>query len=141
MNLQNPHFIDDKNKVIPKQQILIELTSSVCRSYQYMYGYSKITALLQKEMKMNHKTVQRIMQTYGLQYRVKVKKRKQTGQSYYIADNQLKQDFSALAFEVILSFELNHKAVPVGSVMRFSLDVFDFVFKNKSSGSEKRFYF
>ncbi|WP_155762152.1 IS3 family transposase [Bacillus safensis] len=79
----------------PKQQKLIELISSLCESYQYTYGYRKITAILQKEMKMNHKTVQRIMQTYGLQCRVKVKKRKQTGQPYYIAENHLKQDFSA----------------------------------------------
>ncbi len=79
----------------PKQQKLIELISSLCESYQYTYGYRKITALLQKEMKMNHKTVQRIMQTYGLQCRVKMKKRKQTGQPYYIAENHLKQDFSA----------------------------------------------
>lgn len=79
----------------PKQQKLIELISSLCESYQYTYGYRKITAILQKEIKMNHKTVQRIMQTYGLQCRVKVKKRKQTGQPYYIAENHLKQDFSA----------------------------------------------
>ncbi|QRY36295.1 IS3 family transposase [Bacillus sp. PDNC022] len=79
----------------PKKQKLIELISSLCESYQYTYGYRKITALLQKEMKMNHKTVQRIMQTYGLQCRVKMKKRKQTGQPYYIAENHLKQDFSA----------------------------------------------
>lgn len=79
----------------PKQQVLIDLISSLCESHQYMYGYRKITALLRKEMKMNHKTVQRIMQTYGLQCRVKVKKRKQTGQPYYIAENHLKQDFSA----------------------------------------------
>ncbi|MEI4791459.1 IS3 family transposase, partial [Bacillus sp. FJAT-53060] len=60
----------------PKQQKLVQLISSLCKSHQDTYGYRKITALLQKEMKMNHKTVQRIMQTYGLQCRVKVKKRK-----------------------------------------------------------------
>ncbi|OLP62924.1 hypothetical protein BACPU_36240 [Bacillus pumilus] len=78
-----------------KQQKLIDLISSLCESHQYTYGYRKITALLRKEMKVNHKTVQRIMQTYGLQCRVKVKKRKQTGQPYYIAENHLKRDFSA----------------------------------------------
>lgn len=38
---------------------------------------------------MIHKVVQRIMQKYGWQCRVKVKKRKQTGQLYYIAANLL----------------------------------------------------
>ncbi|EKF34432.1 transposase, orfB, IS3 family protein [Bacillus xiamenensis] len=33
--------------------------------------------------------------TYGLQCRVKMKKRKQTDQSDYIAENHLKRDFSA----------------------------------------------
>lgn len=55
----------------PKQERLIELISSLCKSYQYTSGYRKITALLQKEMKMNHKTVQLIIQPYGLQYRVR----------------------------------------------------------------------
>lgn len=43
---------------------------------------------------MNHKVVQRIMQTYGWQCKVKVKKRKITGQPYHIANNILNQDFS-----------------------------------------------
>ncbi|PIK25565.1 hypothetical protein CTV99_16920 [Bacillus pumilus] len=37
--------------------------SSLCEAHQYTYGYRKITAVLRKEMKMNYKTVQRIMQT------------------------------------------------------------------------------
>lgn len=47
----------------PKRQGLIDLISSLCEAHQYTYGYRKITALLRKEMKMNYKTVQRIMQT------------------------------------------------------------------------------
>ncbi|WP_144473336.1 IS3 family transposase [Bacillus pumilus] len=84
-----------KQDLLPKQQVLIDLISSLCESHQYTYGYRKITALLRKERRINHKTVQRIMQTYDLQCRVKIKKRKQTGQPYYIAENHLKQDFTA----------------------------------------------
>ncbi|WP_145939399.1 IS3 family transposase [Bacillus xiamenensis] len=78
-----------------KQYGVIKLISTLCKLHKYTYGYRKITALLRKEMKINHKRVQRMMQTYGLQCRVKVKKRKQTGQPYYIAENHLKRDFSA----------------------------------------------
>lgn len=67
----------------------------LCKEHQFTYGYRIITGLLRKERIVNHKVVQRIMQTYGWQCRVKVKKRKATGQPYHIADNLLKQDFKA----------------------------------------------
>jgi transposase InsO family protein len=67
----------------------------LCKKHQYTYGYRMITGILRKEMIVNHKTVQRIMQTYGWQCRVKVKKRKVTGQPYHIAANILKQDFTS----------------------------------------------
>ncbi|WP_175400729.1 IS3 family transposase [Lysinibacillus sp. AR18-8] len=60
-------------------------------------GYRKITALLCQEMGMNHKVVQHIMQKYGWQCCVKVKKRKRTGQPYAIAANLLNRDFEATA--------------------------------------------
>ena len=68
---------------------------SLCKKHHYTYGYRTITGILRKEMLVNHKTIQRIMQTYGWQCRVKVKKRKVTGQPYHIVENILKQDFSA----------------------------------------------
>ena len=67
----------------------------LCRQTKYRYGYRKITALLRREKTVNHKVVQRVMQKYGWQCRVKVKKRKQTGQPYYIADNLLDRKFQA----------------------------------------------
>lgn len=69
----------------------------LCREHKFRYGYRKMTALLRQEIGVNHKTVQRIMQKYGWQWRVKVKKRKQTGQSYYIAPNLFNRDFVATA--------------------------------------------
>lgn len=67
----------------------------LCKEHQFTYGYRKITGILRKESVINHKVVQRIMQTYGWQCRVKVKKRKVTGQPYHIAENIFKQDFTA----------------------------------------------
>lgn len=67
----------------------------LCRSTKFRYGYRKITALLNEEIHVNHKVVQRVMKKYGWQCRVKVKKRKKTGQPYHIADNLLQRDFKA----------------------------------------------
>ena len=40
--------------------------NELCKETKYTYGYRKITFLLRKEMKINHKAVQRIMQTIGI---------------------------------------------------------------------------
>ncbi|MGG1369565.1 IS3 family transposase [Priestia megaterium] len=63
-----------------------------CQKHKFRYGYRKITALLNRTMKINHKFVQRIMQKYGWQCRVK---RKQTGQPYQVAENVLNREFQA----------------------------------------------
>lgn len=51
--------------------------------------------MLPKEFAASEKTVQRVMQKYGWQCRVKVKKRKRTGQPTYVAPNLLGRDFTA----------------------------------------------
>ncbi|WP_116758294.1 IS3 family transposase [Priestia megaterium] len=66
-----------------------------CQKHKFRYGYRKITALLNRTMKINHKFVQRVMQKYGWQCRVKRKKRKQTGQPYQVAENVLNREFQA----------------------------------------------
>ncbi|KOY81777.1 hypothetical protein ADM90_12735, partial [Lysinibacillus macroides] len=45
----------------------------LCKLHKFRYGYRKITELLTD---ISEKTVQRVMQKYGWQCRVKVKKRK-----------------------------------------------------------------
>ncbi|WP_095532788.1 IS3 family transposase [Bacillus halotolerans] len=67
----------------------------LCREHKYRYGYRKITAILKKEMRINHKTVQRIMQKNQWQCRVKVKKRKRNGQPCAVADNVLDRNFQS----------------------------------------------
>ncbi|WP_407653439.1 IS3 family transposase [Brevibacillus ruminantium] len=39
----------------------------MCLVHKFRYGYRKITALLRREMQVNHKRVQRIMREKGLQ--------------------------------------------------------------------------
>ena len=75
------------SKEIRDQQI-----GDLCKQHKFRYGYRKISALYPG---VCEKTVQRIMQKYGWQCRVKVKKRKRTGQPAYIAANLLARDFSA----------------------------------------------
>ncbi len=65
----------------------------LCRKHNYRYGYRKITALLKSRWSINHKKVQRIMQKHGWQCRVRMKKRKPTGQPYHAATNLLNRTF------------------------------------------------
>ncbi|WP_277587044.1 IS3 family transposase [Psychrobacillus antarcticus] len=74
-------------KEIRDQQI-----GDLCKQHKFRYGYRKIAALYPG---VCMKTVQSIMQKYGWQCRVKVKKRKRTGQPAYVAQNLLARDFSA----------------------------------------------
>ncbi|WP_143588897.1 IS3 family transposase [Terribacillus halophilus] len=80
----------DDSKELLKKQIGI-----LCREHKYRYGYRKITALLRQEQCINHKVVQRVMQENQWQCRVKVKKRKKTGQPYAVAENLLDRNFQS----------------------------------------------
>ncbi|MGQ5176266.1 IS3 family transposase [Bacillus halotolerans] len=68
---------------------------TLCREHKYRYGYRKITAIFKKGIRINHKTVQRIMQKNQWQCRVKVKKRKKNGQTYAVVDNILDRNFQS----------------------------------------------
>jgi putative transposase len=84
-----------QNQLEASRQAIERKIGTLCRDNKFRYGYRKITALLNQDIPINHKAVQRVMQKYGWQCRVKVKKRRQTGQPYHIADNLLKRDFQA----------------------------------------------
>ncbi len=68
---------------------------TLCREDKYRYGYRKITAILKKRISINHKSVQRIMQKNQWQCRVKMKKRKKSGQPYSVVDNILDRNFQS----------------------------------------------
>lgn len=74
---------------------VVEKVRELCMQHKFRYGYRKVTALLRLEQTINHKRVQRIMQREGLQCRVRIKKRKPTGQPAYLAEHLLKREFQA----------------------------------------------
>lgn len=74
---------------------VVEKVRELCMQHKFRYGYRKVTALLRLEQAINHKRVQRIMQREGLQCRVRIKKRKPTGQPAYLAEHLLKREFQA----------------------------------------------
>ena len=102
---------------------LVEEIQELCRQYKFRYGYRKITALLRKEQRINHKRVQRIMQCEGLQCRVKVKKRKATGQPAYIAEHLLKREFEADAPMQKLVTDITY--LPFGGRMLYLSSILD----------------
>ncbi|WP_336825712.1 helix-turn-helix domain-containing protein, partial [Sporosarcina sp. USHLN248] len=64
----------------------------MCKKHKFRYGYRMIASLFPG---VSEKTVQRVMRKNGWQCRVKIKKRKQTGQPAYVAPNILSRDFVA----------------------------------------------
>ncbi|MBB6601760.1 IS3 family transposase [Bacillus sp. FSL M8-0266] len=72
---------------------------SLCTETSFRYGHRKIRKLLQHQyaIKRNRNTVQRIMQKYHLQCRVKRKRNwKSQGESVIIAPNILNRNFTAI---------------------------------------------
>ncbi|MFP3723548.1 IS3 family transposase [Niallia circulans] len=75
-----------------------ETIISLCKETKYRYGHRKIKELLKRnyQIKLNRNTVQRIMQKYHLQCRVKQKRRwKSQGESVIVAPNLLQREFYA----------------------------------------------
>ncbi|PCK22544.1 transposase [Bacillus pumilus] len=84
--------------ILPKSQVE-DAIISLCTETLFGYGHRKIRELLQRQygMKRNRNTVQRIMQKYHLQCRVKRKRKwKSQGESVIIAPNILNRDFIAI---------------------------------------------
>lgn len=77
------------------RQALVDLIHELCIQHKFRLGYRKITALVNRTQKVNHKVIQKIMRIHGLQCRVKPKKRKITGQPAAIAEHRLNRQFSA----------------------------------------------
>ncbi|HBI02404.1 MAG TPA: IS3 family transposase, partial [Paenibacillaceae bacterium] len=70
----------------------------MCEETKYRYGHRKIKKLLQRkyQIELNRNTVQRVMQKYHLQCRVKPKRKwKSQGESVIVAPNLLQRNFTA----------------------------------------------
>ncbi|WP_162150769.1 IS3 family transposase, partial [Acholeplasma equifetale] len=78
----------------PEHKLKDEITR-LCQLYKYKYGHRKIHRKLLKTTKTSKNTVQKVMQRYNLQCKVKPKKCKKTGQPINVVDNILNRDFTA----------------------------------------------
>jgi len=71
---------------------------SICKQLSHRIGHRKVKDILRKDydVKVNRKTVQKVMQKYKIQCRVKVKRQKYiAGESKIVVPNLLNQDFKA----------------------------------------------
>jgi len=77
---------------------LEEMIKEVCMKHKFLIGHRTVKAWLQRDynMKVNRKTVQKIMQKYNWQCRVKPKRNvKISGENKWVVPNRLQQNFQA----------------------------------------------
>ena len=72
-----------------------KLIIGLCKQHKYRYGYRKITALIRRERSINKNTVQRIMQKFECQCRVKIKRNYKHQHQAVVMDNVLDRNFKA----------------------------------------------
>ena len=97
-----------------------QMIGEACKAHKYRYGYRKIAALFPG---IAEKTVQKVMQKYNWSCRVKVKKRKRTGQPASHADNTLDRDFNATAPLQKLVTDITY--LPFGQSMLYLSSIMD----------------
>ena len=112
------------NKIETKQEVRDKKIGELCKLHKFRYGYRKITSIYGEVI--SKETVRKVMQKHGWQCRVKVKKRKRTGQPAYVAQNLLNRDFTAEAPHQKLVIDITY--LPFGQSMMYLssfLDVFN----------------
>lgn len=92
----------------------------VCQAHKFRYGYRKVASLFPG---ISEKTVQKVMQKYGWGCRVKVKRRKRTGQPAQVAENKLARDFGAAAPLQKLVTDITY--LPFGQSMLYLSSIMD----------------
>lgn len=93
------YYHKKQSKKPDKYQVKKELIKSIYHKHKGRYGYRRITDELQnKGIKINHKTVFRLMKLLGLKSIVRIKKYKSyKGEQGKIAPNILERNFKAEA--------------------------------------------
>lgn len=109
----------DSVEISDTERRIIEL----CKKHHYRYGYRKITALLRKERPINKNTVQRIMQKFNCQCRVKIKKNKKYKHQPVVMDNILDRDFKATRLFEKLVTDITY--IPYGPKMLYLSTIMD----------------
>lgn len=100
-----------------------ELVINLCKDNKYRYGYRKITALARKDRVINKNTVQRIMQKFECQCKVKVKRNKKYMFQSVVRDNKLNRDFKANRPLEKLVTDITY--IPYGSSMLYLSTIMD----------------
>ncbi len=108
-----------ENPLTDNEKLVIKL----CKDNKFRYGYRKITAIINKTGKINKNTVQRIMQKFGLQCRVKIKKNRKYIHQPIVVDNLLNKNFKASRPLEKLATDITY--LPFGSSMQYLSSIID----------------
>lgn len=87
-----------KNRGVRKPSELELQIKEICERHKFRIGYRTVRAWLKRDynMKVNRNTVQKIMQKYNWQCRVKPKRKvKLAGESHIVVPNRLERNFKA----------------------------------------------
>ena len=109
----------NKSAISELEQLVID----ICKETKYRYGYRKITALIKRDRPINKNTVQRIMQKFNCQCRVKVKKYKKHHYQPIINENILDRNFTANRPLKKLITDITY--LPYGSKMLYLSTIMD----------------
>lgn len=113
-------------KQSPREESDSELVTHIknlCKQNKFRYGYRKISYLVNKTIKVNKNTVQKIMQKNDLNCKVRPKRRKSTGQPHKIVENIINVDFSATRPLEKLSTDITY--LPFGKSMLYLSSIMD----------------
>lgn len=105
---------------------LEELIIKICKENYYHYGHRKVKAILSRkhEIKVNRKTVQKIMQKHHIQCQVKKKRQKYiNGESHIVVPNILNRDFKATRPNEKWVTDITY--LPYGSTMLYLSTIMD----------------
>jgi len=105
---------------VSKKEERDQAIGEACAAHKYRYGYRKIASLFPG---IAEKTIQKVMQKYNWSCRVKVKKRKRTGQPANVAANTLDRDFNATAPLKKLVTDITY--LPFGQSMLYLSSIMD----------------
>lgn len=124
LNIPKSNYYRWKNKVSKIDEVEIKI-KKICKDYKFTYGYRKVTALVNKAFKeaINHKKVQRIMQKYHLNCKVRMKKFKKPGSDYYRTSNLVNRNFRAEKPLQLLLTDITY--LPFGKSMLYLSSIMD----------------
>ena len=109
------------NKIETQKEVRDKKIGELCKLHKFRYGYRKITSIYGEAI--SEETVRKVMQKHGWQCRVKVKKRKRTGQPAYVVPNLLNRDFTAEAPFQKLVTDITY--LPFGQSMMYLSSILD----------------